>query len=150
MLRGSFCFIFVIIKWTSPKFFGYVCIYEDKKVRVLGGIDFHFTFHHLVTDLQREMTTLLCTECGKSFTEEANLYIHQSRTHDKTSYSCDECGTDVIGKVALNNHKRRHKTPVAKNLRTMHKCETSRTTSVMGSGYSQSLLILKFRDILDR
>ena len=43
----------------------------------MGGIDFHFTFHQLVTDLEREMTTLLCTECGKSFTEEANLYIHQ-------------------------------------------------------------------------
>ena len=110
------------------------------RVRVLGGI----------ASIEREMATHLCTECGKSFTEDVLLLIHQTRIHDKTSYSCDECGTDVIGKVALNNHKRRHKTPVAKNLRTMHKCETSRTTSVMGSGHSQSLLILKFRDILDR
>ena len=78
------------------------------RVRVLGGIDFHYTFHQLVADIEREMTTLLCSECGKSFTEAATLFIHQSRTHDKTTYSCDECGTDVIGKVPFNNHKRRH------------------------------------------
>ena len=132
--------------YVRPKltFVSFLCFF-------LGGIDFHFTFHQLLLeDIEREMTTHLCTECDKSFTEEANLFIHQSRTHDKTPYSCDECHTDLIGKVALNNHKRRHKTPVAKNLQTMHKCETSRTTSVMGSGHSQSLLILKFRDILDR
>ena len=79
------------------------------RVRVLGGIDFHYTFHQLVADIERKMATLLCSECGKSFTEAATLFIHQSRTHDKTTYSCDECGTDVIGKVTINNHKRRHK-----------------------------------------
>ena len=93
------------------------------RVRVLGGIDFHYTFHQLVADIEREMTTLLCSECGKSFTEAATLFIHQSRTHDKTTYSCDECGTDVIGKAAFNNHKRRHKTPVVKNLQSKLKCE---------------------------
>ena len=55
------------------------------------------------------MTTLLCNECGKSFTDEPLLYIHQIRQHDKTSYSCGECGTEVIAKIALYNHKRRHK-----------------------------------------
>ena len=68
------------------------------------------------------MTTHLCTECGKSSTEEVLLLIHQTRIHDKTSYSCDECGADVIGKVSLSNHKRRHKIPAVKNLRK-HKCE---------------------------
>ena len=82
----------------------------------MGLIDFHYTFHQLVADIEREMTTFLCSECGKSFTEKATLSVHQSRAHDKTSYSCDECDTDVIGKVALNNHKRRHKTPVVRNL----------------------------------
>ena len=91
------------------------------RVRVLGLIDFHYTFHQLVADIEREMTTLLCSECGKSFTEAATLFIHQSRTHDKTTHSCDECGTDVIGKVTINNHKRRHKTPVVKNLQSRRK-----------------------------
>ena len=66
--------------------------------------------------------THLCTDCGKSFTEEALLLIHQTRVHDKTSYSCDECGADVIGKVSLSNHKRRHKIPAVRYLRK-HKCE---------------------------
>ena len=89
----------------------------------MGLIDFHYTFHQLVADIEREMTTFLCSECGKSLTEKATLSIHQSRAHDKTSYSCDECDTDVIGKVALNNHKRRHKTPVVRNLQKKNKCD---------------------------
>ena len=88
----------------------------------MGGIGFHHTFHQLVASIEREMTTHLCTECGKSSTEEVLLLIHQTRIHDKTSYSCDECGADVIGKVSLSNHKRRHKIPAVKNLRK-HKCE---------------------------
>ena len=88
----------------------------------MGGIGFHHTFHQLIASIEREMTTHLCTECGKSFTEEVLLLIHQTRIHDKTSYSCDECGADVIGKVSLSNHKRRHKIPAVKNLRK-HKCE---------------------------
>ena len=55
------------------------------RVRVLGLIDFHYTFHQLVADIEREMTTFLCSECGKSFREDPTLSIHQSRTHDKTS-----------------------------------------------------------------
>ena len=93
------------------------------RVKVLGGIGFHHTFHQLVASIERGITTHLCTECGKSFTEEVLLLIHQTRIHDKTSYSCDECGADVIGKVSLSNHKRRHKIPAVKNLRK-HKCET--------------------------
>ena len=89
----------------------------------MGLIDFHYTFHQLVADIEREMTTFLCSECGKSFTEKATLSVHQSRAHDKTSYSCDECDTDVIGKVALNHHKRRHKTPVVINLQKKNKCD---------------------------
>ena len=67
------------------------------------------------------MTTLLCNECGKSFTDEPLLYIHQTRQPDKTSHSCGECSTEVIGKMALKNHKRRHKMPAVKNLERKHK-----------------------------
>ena len=96
--------------------------YLEIKRKFLGGIGFHHTFRQLAASIEREMTTHLCTECGKSSTEEVLLLIHQTRIHDKTSYSCDECGADVIGKVSLSNHKRRRKIPAVKNLRK-HKCE---------------------------
>ena len=88
----------------------------------MGGIGFHHTLHQFVASIEREMTTHLCTEWGKSFTEEVFHLIHQTRIRDKTSYSCDECGADVIGKVSLSNHKRRHKIPAVRYLRK-HKCE---------------------------
>ena len=50
-----------------------------------------FSSYQLIVYIEREMTTLLCNECGKSFTDEPLLYIHQTRQHDKTSYSCCEC-----------------------------------------------------------
>ena len=67
------------------------------------------------------MTTLLCNECGKSFTDEPLLYIHQTRQPDKTSHSCGECSTEVIGKMALKNPKRKHKMPAVKNLERKRK-----------------------------
>ena len=90
--------------------------------KVFGRNWFHHSFHQLVVSTENEMTAHLCTECGKSFTEEILLLIHQTRIHDKMSYSCDECGADVIGKVSLSNHKKRHKIPAVKNLRKQ-KCE---------------------------
>ena len=53
------------------------------RVRVLGGIDFHYTFHQLVADIEREMTTLLCSECGKSFTEAATLSFSRAELMTK-------------------------------------------------------------------
>ena len=69
-----------------------------------------------------QMGTFLCIECGKSFEEEAFLYIHQNRTHDKTVRSCEKCGENFVGKVALQNHKRKHNNAVAK-MKAMMKCE---------------------------
>ena len=68
------------------------------------------------------MGTFLCIECGKSFEEEAFLYIHQNKTHDKTVRSCEKCGESFVGKVALQNHKRKHNNAVAK-MKAMMKCE---------------------------
>ena len=70
------------------------------------------------------MGTFLCSECGESFTEEAYLYIHQTGVHDETLLTCDKCGENCVGKVALKNHKRKHNTAVAKpKLKTILKCE---------------------------
>ena len=69
------------------------------------------------------MGTFLCSECGKSFTEEAYLYIHQTRVHDKTLLTCDTCGENCVGKVALQNHKRKHTAVAKPKLKTILKCE---------------------------
>ena len=59
------------------------------------------------------MGAFLCIECGKSFEEEAFLYIHQNKTHDKTAVrSCEKYGESFVGKVALQNHKRKHNNAV--------------------------------------
>ena len=50
------------------------------------------------------MGVFLCNECGKNFEEEAYLYMHQSRTHDMNTFSCEKCGENVVGKKPLNNH----------------------------------------------
>ena len=68
------------------------------------------------------MGTFLCNECGKSFTEEAYLYIRQTRVHEETMLTCDKCGENCVGKIARNNRKRKHNTVVAK-LKTILKCE---------------------------
>ena len=69
------------------------------------------------------MGTFLCSECGKSFTEEAYLYIHQTRVHDKTLLTCDKCAENCVGKVALQNHKRKHTAVAKPKLKTILKCE---------------------------
>ena len=86
-----------------------------------------FSSYQLIVYIEREMTTLLCNECGKSFTDEPLLYIHQTRQHDKTSYSCGECGTEVIGKMVLNNHKRSHKMPAVNNTLPFTSTQTRKT-----------------------
>ena len=64
----------------------------------------------------------LCNYCGKIFEEEADLYIHQNRTHDKRSFACEICNESLIGKVTLSNHMRSHKSSVGKS-KNLKKCE---------------------------
>ena len=118
-LEGSNCLIFATVQLTLLLKLA-TNAYLEIKSKSFGWN--WFSSYQLIVYIEREMTTHLCTECGKSFTEEVLLLIHQTRIHDKTSYSCDECGADVIGKVSLSNHKRRHKIPAVKNLRK-HKFE---------------------------
>ena len=51
----------------------------------------------------------LCNECAKSFAKEVDLVIHQSRAHDKRSFSCEVCQENIIGKDKHRNHMRKHK-----------------------------------------
>ena len=68
------------------------------------------------------MGVFLCNECGKNFEEEAYLYMHQSRTHDMGTFSCEKFGENVVGKKTLENHMRKHNTAVGK-LKTTRKCD---------------------------
>ena len=68
------------------------------------------------------MGTFLCPECGKNFSVDADLYLHQVRAHDTNSYTCENCGETVIGKKNLDNHMRKHNTAVMR-LKSTHKCE---------------------------
>ena len=54
--------------------------------------------------------------------EEAYLNMHQSRTHDMGTFSCEKCGENVVGKKTLENHMRKHNTAVGK-LKTTRKCD---------------------------
>ena len=68
------------------------------------------------------MGVFLCNECGKNFEEEAYLYMHQSRTHDMNTFSCEKCGENVVGRKTLENHMRKHNTAVGK-LNKIRKCD---------------------------
>ena len=48
--------------------------------------------------------------------------MHQSRTHDMNTFSCEKCGENVVGKETLNNHMRKHNTAVGK-LKQIRKCD---------------------------
>ena len=119
-LEGSNCFIFATVQLTLLLKLA-TNAYLEIKSKSFGWN--WFSSYQLIVYIEREMTTLLFNECGKSFTDEPLLHIHQTRQHDKMSYSCGECGTKVIGKMALNNHKRSHKMPAVNNLERKHKCE---------------------------
>ena len=58
----------------------------------------------------------------KNFKEEAFLYMHQSTTHDMNTFTCEQCGENVVGKKTLENHMRKHNTAVGK-LKTTRKCD---------------------------
>ena len=47
-----------------------------------------FSSYQLIVYIERDMTTLLCNECGKSFTDEPLLYIHQTVSRKLSDISC--------------------------------------------------------------
>ena len=93
-LEGSNCLIFATVQLTWLLKLA-TNAYLEIKSKSFGWN--WFSSYQLKVYIEREMTTLLCNECGKSFTEEVLLFILQTKIHDKTSYSCDESGADVIG-----------------------------------------------------
>ena len=119
-LEGSNCFIFATVQLTLLLKLA-TNAYLEIKSKSFGWN--WFSSYQLIVYIEKEMTTLLCHECGKSFTDEPLLNIHQTRQPDKTSHSCGECSTEVIGKMALKNHKRKHKMPAVKNLEKKHKAK---------------------------
>ena len=93
------------------------------------------------------MGTFLCNECGKNFAMEADLYIHQSRTHDLNSYTCEKCSENFVGKDTLYNHMRKHNSAVSKlNLLYFLLCliETFMKVNARGSENPRSPLVSTF------
>ena len=68
------------------------------------------------------MVDFICNECGKCYEEEVNLAVHQIRTHDKRSFTCEKCGETLIGRSTYNNHIRKHNSAVAKP-KALQKCD---------------------------
>ena len=68
------------------------------------------------------MVDFLCNECGKSYEEEVNLAVHQVRTHDKKSFTCEKCEETFIGKTTCSNQMRKHNSAVAK-AKALRKCD---------------------------
>ena len=49
----------------------------------------------------------ICVECGKRFKREQNMKIHTLGFHKGIfNYNCDECGMNLVSRVALHGHKR--------------------------------------------
>ena len=68
------------------------------------------------------MVDFLCNECGKCFEQGVNLAVHQIRTYDKRSFTCEKCGEASVGKSTYNNHMRKHTNAVAKP-KALRKCD---------------------------
>ena len=54
---------------------------------------------------------IFCNICGKVFSTKKKLKQHEAY-HDETEVECGECQEKFIGKGALKNHVRKHKTSI--------------------------------------
>ena len=122
MILGSNCLIFATVQLTSLLKLS-TNAYLEIKSKSFGWN--WFSSYQLIVYIEREMTTLLCNECGKSFTDEPLLYIHQTRQHDKglsegphkKNACCQRCRLDVCG----GSLRKKPKTFVNNRLLLQHK-----------------------------
>ncbi|XP_075470211.1 uncharacterized protein LOC142502724 isoform X2 [Ascaphus truei] len=77
------------------------CTCTDCRTKIVSKLVNNMKIH-------RAVKSYICTECGKSFTQNASLVIHQ-RTHTgERPHACRECGKSFISSAYLVMHKRIH------------------------------------------
>ena len=52
----------------------------------------------------------MCCYCGKTFDTSQKMSKHMRQMHDDNIFQCEDCNKICKGRIALNNHKRSHKT----------------------------------------
>ena len=61
------------------------------------------------------MDPLVCTPCGQTFEDKEKLSNHELRYHDKRVFTCDQCQKEVVGRVKLLDHRKKHKATTCKH-----------------------------------
>ncbi|KAG4076660.1 hypothetical protein HA402_001947 [Bradysia odoriphaga] len=75
----------------------------ERKFALVGALKNHQRSHK-----EREKSSLICDQCGKSFTKRRNLVVHQRIHFDVKPYACDLCDKRFTQFSNLRSHKRMH------------------------------------------
>ena len=59
----------------------------------------------------------MCCYCGKTFDTSQKMSKHMRQMHDDNIFQCEDCNKICKGRIALNNHKRSHKTSQIQKLK---------------------------------